>query len=450
MSLAPNTKVIQFEKTVIDFIKNQRGCFIVLTHDQAFMSVMRTVITKDLGLVGDDLLIPLQEPNLLTKIVMQAEEQKKTPLLFIERNINGQESAMLINQLRNAFPKLLIIVLTVEIEKYSLMYLHEMGANNFIAKPVSALTIIEKLAFTIKPQTKLGELIDTAKAHLTKGEPERAKQLAAEILEMKPGSAAGLMVLGDAECALGNTQAAKKAYLEASNNADLYLEPLRKLAQLAERIGELEEALGYLEKLDALSPLNSERKIEMGELSLELGDEDAAQQLFEAAITQISNAALEHIALLAERIGGIYEKRDPVKAENYYRKALSSKTKNLTREDMRLFNRLGVSLRRQGKWQEAIDEYKRALQIDDRDSGLLYNMGMAYMEGGVGKEAQRCMEKAISADENVLYTSSGVAYNMGVVFMKNNESERAKQCFEAALKQDPNMEAARKALNRLQ
>lgn len=57
------------------------------------------------------------------------------------------------------------------------------------------------MAFTIKPQSKLGQLIDTAKAYLADGNPEKAKQTSLEILEMKPGSAAGLMVLGDAELA---------------------------------------------------------------------------------------------------------------------------------------------------------------------------------------------------------------------------------------------------------
>lgn len=173
--------------------------------------------------------------------------------------------APVIGQLKAAFPKLLIVALTIDVERHRIMYLHELGVDNFIAKPASAGTIIEKLAFTIKPQSKLGELIDKAKNYLDARRPEKAKDVAAKILELKPSSAAGLMVLGDAKSALGRT---KEAYLEASRNADLYLEPLRKLAQLAERVGDLEEALGYLEKLDKLSPLNSELKLTWGKLIL--------------------------------------------------------------------------------------------------------------------------------------------------------------------------------------
>ena len=145
-------------------------------------------------------------------------------------------------------------MLTIDVEKQRIMYLHEVGADNFIAKPVSANTIIEKLAFTLKPQTKLGQVIDIAKSLLRQGQPEKARQLARQILDMKPGSAAGLMVLGDAEKALGNMDAARGAYESASSNAELYLEPLRKLAELAEAVGDSRSCLAYLEKLDRLSP----------------------------------------------------------------------------------------------------------------------------------------------------------------------------------------------------
>ena len=448
---APDTgRVSQFENTVVDFVKNQRGCFITLTQDQAFLSILRKVLTKDLALGGADMLIPVLEDAKVSKTIAQAEKLNMYPFLFIERYFNGQDTTPIIKQLGELFPKLFIVVLTVEIAKHRVMYLHELGVDNFIAKPVSAATIIEKLAFTIKPQSKLGELIDEAKSHLEAGEPARAKALAAEILGLKPGSAAGLMVLGDAEYAMNNTAGAREAYLEASRNADLYLEPLRKLADLSEGMGDLEGALGYLEKLDGMSPLNSERKIDMGEINLELGYDERAQYFFDAAITQVSNTAMEHIAELAERVAKIYENRDPVRAEMYFRKALDAKTKNLTREDMRLFNHLGVSLRKQGKWQDAIMEYKRALQIDPKDSSIHYNMGMAYVEGESLMDALHSMEKAVALNPDLALTSSGVAYNMGLVFMKNNRQDVARQCFEAALSQDPGLDAARKALKKLQ
>ena len=443
-------KIFQYEKTITDFVQKQRGCFIVLSHDQTFLAVLRTVLTKNLALVAADMILSVQETGKLTKVIKQAEGLYMYPFLFIERSFKGQDTAPLIRQLREAFPKLFIVVLTIDVEKYRIMYLHELGVDNFITKPVSASTIIEKIAFTIKPQNKLGELIDQAKKHLEAGEIDKAKALSGKILGIKPGSAAGLMVLGDAEAAAGNMDAAREAYLEASQNADLYLEPLRKLAELAERTGDLEEALKYLGKLNKLSPLNSERKIEMGEIHLELGNDDRAEELFNAAITQISNDAMEHIAELATQIAKIYEKENPVRAEAYIRKALNAKSKNLTKEDMRLFNKLGVALRKQGKWQDAVLEYRRALEIDPCDDTIYYNMGMAYAESENFSEALKCMEKALSFNSDLPYISPGVAYNVGMVMFRSARREEARRCFEAALEQNPDFGPGKEALKKLQ
>ena len=223
----------QYESTIIDFVQKDQGCFIVVSDDQAFAGALRSVLHKQLALTASSVLTIVADHSQILKVLKDADNGKRTPHVFMERILDGQDMTFMVKQLKTAFPRLLIIVLTVDVERHRIMYLHEMGADNFIAKPVSLQTIIEKLAFTIKPQTQLGVLIDSAREFLEDGRPERARLTALEILDMKPGSAAGLMVLGDAELALGNSDAAKQAYQEASDNAALYMEPLRKLAALA-------------------------------------------------------------------------------------------------------------------------------------------------------------------------------------------------------------------------
>ena len=447
--IAAHLKQSQYENTVIDFVQKENGCFIAVTDDSTFMGVLRAVLNKDLALGALDLLITVQDSEQIIKVVKDTDAAGRIPMLFIERRFKEQDAAPIIQQLKNTFPKTLIIVLTTDIQKHRIMYLHEIGADNFIAKPVSANTVVEKMAFTIKPQSKLGQLIDAGKAYLVEGNPKKAKEIALQVLEMKPGSAAGLMVLGDAEMALGDSTAAKAAYQEACNNADMYLEPLRRLAQLAEKTGNLEEALEHLEQLDRLSPLNSERKITMGEINLNLGNEDKAHELFDKAIAQVSKEAMDHISSVAERVATIYAAVDPAKSEVFLRKALNAKTRYLSREDLRLFNQLGVSLRKQGKHMEAIEEYKSALKIDAKNTATLYNMGMAYHEANLLPEAGKCMEKALELNEQILYSSPNVAYNMGVILAKTNAKAKAKQCFEAALAQAPDMKQAIVALEKI-
>ncbi len=209
--VALKMKQKQYEATVIDFVQNQKGRFIVVTDDQAFLSVLRTVLNKHLMLTQADILTWVPEPSQLLKVLKSAEEAGQRPIMFVERSIQGRDLSFMVRQFKAAYPSLYIIVLTIDVEKQRIMYLHEVGADKFIAKPVSANTIIEKLAFTLKPQTKLGQVIDIAKSLLRQGQPEKARQLARQILDMKPGSAAGLMMLGDAEKALGNMDAAREA-----------------------------------------------------------------------------------------------------------------------------------------------------------------------------------------------------------------------------------------------
>ncbi len=160
----------QYEDTVIDFVKNQKGHFLAVTDDQAFLSVLRTVLTKDLALTSPDLLNWIPEPSQLLKEFRKADEASPNSVVFMERMIHGQDLTFLVRQLKLAYPKVYIVVVTVEIEQARLMYLHEVGADNFITKPVSANTIIEKLAFTLKTQSKLGQVLDLAKGLLARGD----------------------------------------------------------------------------------------------------------------------------------------------------------------------------------------------------------------------------------------------------------------------------------------
>lgn len=447
--VAEKQRSSSYDKTVIDFVTKDSGCFIAVTDDAAFLSLLRTVLYKHLGLVSPEILITVHEPRQILKAVKDADDEKKKPFIFIERSFNGQDMAFMIKQFKAAYPKALILVLTVEVERQRIMYLHEMGADNFIAKPVSAQTVIEKMAFTIKPQDELGMLIEKGKSLLQNGDPQAAKEIAGKILTVKKGSSAALMIIGDAELAMGDMEAAQKAYQEASDHAPLYLEPLRKLADLAEKMGNWEGCLGYLEKLDKLSPLNSDRKISMGEINLNLGNEEKAHTLFDLAMQQITKEAMSQIGALAERVAAIYTDKDPARSEEFLRKALQAREKYLTREDIRIFNQLGISLRRQGKWQQAVDEYDKALKLAPDDAGLYYNRGMAFMEGGSYSEARKSMDRSMKLDPKLPYSSAGVAYNMGIVFFKGGVRENARTCFEIALELNPNLAQAKAALAKL-
>ncbi|MDR1857089.1 MAG: tetratricopeptide repeat protein [Desulfovibrio sp.] len=442
-------KTAKYENTVIDFVHKDGGKFIILSEDQTLLSLLRTIIYRYLGLNTSECLVSLQDVSMVLKAIKQANDDEKRPFLIMERQMNGEDLGYMVKQLKAAFPNLFVMIMTGETNQHRIMYLHEIGVDNFVVKPVSAQTLIEKMAFTIKPQDSLGQLVEDAKGQLQEGNPQDAKATAHQILEAKPGSPAGLMVLGDAELALGNMEAARAAFQQASENADLYLEPLRRLARLAKTEGDFAQCLKYLERLDHLSPLNFERKIDMGEINLNLGNGEKAEKLFNSALNQVTREAMDQIGNMAERIAAVYGETDPAKSEMFLRKAIKAKEDFLTREDLRIFNQLGVCLRRQGRWRDAIAEYQRALRIADDEVTIHYNMGMAFSEGGLYRDARISMDKALRLDERLPYVSATVAYNIGVVYLRSAARDKARHCFEVALELKPDMEKARKALQGL-
>jgi tetratricopeptide (TPR) repeat protein len=238
---------------------------------------------------------------------------------------------------------------------------------------------------------------------------------------------------------MGDTDAARRAYREACSSTPLYLEPLQRLARLAEQCGEPEECLAWLERLDALSPLNPDRKVDMGEINLNLGKEEKAETLFSLALDMVREIKAQ-ISSLAERIADIYAETDPEKSALFLRKALEAKKSRMTRDDVQIFNRLGIALRRMGKWEEAVAEYQRALELDPGDAGLYYNTGMAFALGNRMMDARKSMETALRQDEHFVRTSAEVARNMGEILLKGGNKALAEKCFSAAVELDPALE----------
>lgn len=445
--IAARMKNKQYEQSVIDYLNN-KGHLICITDDAQFTTLLRTTILKQLG-QNADVLTATSDPDQALRIIREVSGHKNMPLVFLERVVGGKDMGFMVRQIKNAFPDLRIIMLTNEAERQRLVLLHEIGADNFITKPISINGLIEKMAFTIKPQGKLGQLIELARSLVAQGNPQQSLKVCKQILQIKANSAAAFLVIGDAFRALGKLERARDAYEEASRNSEMYLEPLRKLADLHGQMGDSVKRLYYLERLDQLSPLNVERKVDMGEIQLALGNEAAAGQLFETAVTLATKEALRYIGEVASRVAALYTEKDPVQAEKFLRRALDAKGAYLGKEDIGTFNRLGILLRNQGKWKEALVEYQKAVKVVPDDENLYYNMGMACAEGKEFREAQVHMLKALALNPDLPRVATSVAYNIALVFGQNGDKKRAVEYLNTALECDPEFEPAKKALARM-
>ncbi len=440
-------KYTQYENTILDFI-DKGGVFVTYTRDNSFIKLLTRLVNKHLGVKKSCITVGLSQKDVLKKISQELKTKTKV-LLFMERVFEGVQTSKFLQIVKEEFgDRVYVIVLTTEVEKEVLIKFYELGANNFITKPLSMNTLIEKIAFTIKPQSKLGEMIEKAKDLLKKKKYSDALKMCEEILKVKPNSAAALMVKGDVYRELGKIEKAVEAYTRAHSDWKLFLDPLKRLADLYREIGEKEKVLEFLKKLDKLSPLNVERKVEIGTVSVELGKKEEGEKYLDEAIRLATRQAREELGHLALKIADTLMSLDSSLAEKYYRKALDVKT-SLDVSDIETFNRLGICLRQQKKPQLAIEEYKKALKLDPHNERILYNMAMAYLEAGDKEKARDILNVLLRRNEDFGRDNEAVLYNMGVVFYRNNDLEKAKSFFKKALGINPDYQLARRMLEKI-
>ena len=438
----------QYEATIVDFLKKEQGHILLLSDDQSFVALLRMLLLKQLGLDHPPTIITA--PEQLLQAIKEESRNHPNLIIFMERVMGGRSLSSMVRQFKAAYNNIRIIVLTHDVGKDQLMLLHEVGADNFIAKPVSANTLVEKMAFTLKPQSKLGELLDKAKVLIDMGNSEAALRLSERILEIKPNSAAGYLIKGDAYRIAGKLDEAREAYETASNHAELFMEPLRRLGELHAEMGDTANHLKYLERLDTLSPLNAERKVDMGVIHLTLGNDQKAADLFDTAVEQTTREALNQISDISNRIANLYAEKDPLTAEKYLRQSIEVKGKKLSRDDLNTFNLLGINLRKQGRWQDALVEYQKALRVAPDDENLHYNLAMAHAEGRDFGAARENMLKALALNSDLPRASATIAYNIGMVFMHAGGKEMAEKHLRIALELNPDSGLLKNALARLQ
>lgn len=145
------------------------------------------------------------------------------------------------------------------------------------------------------------------------------------------------------------------------------------------------EALEYLQKANALNPLNTEREIDILESLLELGQEDKAAAAFETVMrkkpTDINLAAM----------GKTYLKHGMISEAS---KALNKAAEPIP-EVIGTFNNYAMELRKQGKFKESIQQYLKCLKVVPNHPLIMVNLSRAYMEAHQPDKAIETLEKLI-------------------------------------------------------
>ncbi len=385
----------QYDSIVRNFLEEEGGVIVYLSDDSVFIRALRNIVSRVIGLKGE-LLFPFSQPEQAMVKCLELRDNNIPCILFVERMLGERPTTDFIIRLSREFPGIRMIVLTWKATLETVAYFFELGVSRVLVKPASANKVIEELAATINPPSELKRQMDRCAAFLADDNFDEALEVTDRILILKPDSARGLAMRGDALMGIGETDKAMQAYMAAHESKPIFMAPLIKLATAFKDMDH-DRALGYMKQLDEISPLNPERKIDIAEEHLRRNEQAEAEAYLDKSMEVAEAEQLSMVGDLTERIADAVAPVAPNLAIKYLNRAIDSK-RVLSRDDLIHFNRLGIILRGEGQWQEAVNVYMKALEIAPDDPIIHYNMGLAYWEGNERMTAMESFEKALSLD----------------------------------------------------
>ncbi len=140
-----------------------------------------------------------------------------------------------------------------------------------------------------------------------------------------------------------------------------------------------------LAKLTAATPKSAFEWLKVGLAYLKEDEEDKAQSAFK----RVEKAAPDNGRNLLE-IGIAYQMKEKFAiAQSYFEKAAHYCN------DSKSYNRLGLSLRFQGKLDEAVEAYQEALERDDKDKAAGFNLAQALYEKRQIPESMKLLREIV-------------------------------------------------------
>lgn len=327
-------------------------------------------------------ILEASDGNLALEIIRN--NPKKNSLILLDwnmPNLSGIKTLKIMREDAN-LSHIPVLMITSENNENKIIEAIENKAEGYLVKPFSPKTLEEKIINILNPP-KYVNLINKGENYLKQGEHQKALTIFQELLKTNPDSAGVRILMGRVYEELKDDDKACQFYTEATKINYLFLRAHKTLAKFHIKRGNKKAALKSLETAAEISPSNANRHLMIGKIILEIDNDPVkAEEAFQAAIKQAPEAASE--------IAEVYlAKGDPPQAEKFFRAALDQDA------NVQTYNRLGIALRKQGKWNKSIEEYQNALKVEPKDEIIFFNMGMAYIEGHKKQDAVQCFKKAL-------------------------------------------------------
>lgn len=355
------------------------------------MANMRRTIRNMLRYVGYEFISEAENGEMAIKKMTS----EKVDFVVCDWNMPVMTGIEFLQKVREneKFKDIPFLMVTAEIEASHIVQAAETDVDGYIIKPFVAKTLEEKINSILEKRANpsdVDKLIDKAIEYTNNGMFKDAISLYEHALSLSPKSARIRHAIGQIYEKMGMDDKALQHYEDAYKNNPQYIKVHQNMGDLYLKKGNTEKAAEVIEKAAKISPNNPQRQAQLGKIYLSKGDVEKADSAFKTAIgIDPKNAGLR------TEIGEAYlNSGQDDKAADAFKGSLH------VVESVHVYNRLGIALRRKGRYLEAIEEYKRAVKLDPEDEAIYYNMGRAYLEADRKRDAISSFKKALEIDPN--------------------------------------------------
>jgi tetratricopeptide (TPR) repeat protein len=239
--------------------------------------------------------------------------------------------------------KTTVVLYSQKVDQRLLIRAGRFGVDSIIKIPFSdeefQKKIIESVQEPRDPQIRQAErLVDKCQEQMNKGDYEEALQTCNEILDIH-------------------------------DNAEVFY----NLGYILSIRGRFEEALSYFKKATQINGHHAKAYKQMGLVYKELGRLNEAQNCLERAADLLLT----------------------LKEENEAEEILNT-VLTLRPDTTNVYNSLGIIYRRQGRLEEALKSYEKALKVHPEDENIYFNVSRVYLDSNNKIKAQEALRKALA------------------------------------------------------
>lgn len=283
------------------------------------------------------------------------------------------------------------IMITAEVDDGQIVRAAEEDVDGYIIKPFVTDVLGRKInaVFDKKANPPQVEIyLKVGYAYMENGMLNEAMREFDHARELSPKSARIPLAMAQIYEAMGDHRKAEELFNSAVSNNPRFVKGFHTLADFQIRRGNDDAAMKALQTATLLSPNNPSRQVEFGKLLIKAGRMEEADQAFKFALKVSSKNADLHTAVGEAYLAAGHDD----KAADAFRGSLT------ITEDINVYNRLGIALRRKKRFKEAIQEYRKALAVAPNDEVLYFNVGKALLDDQQREAAIIAFRKALQID----------------------------------------------------